>query len=214
MAKIKSKWIEPEEVMRILGVNDYDLLEYHKKKSLIPYTRNLSPYKGQDIDIKELLKSSAPLGILEAFPENAQFDAAEAIGQEFAEKYLNELRKGIRTECIYWREHVLEFKKIHGLDQPDERRDFAAQQKTVFPCKPGTPWEDITMTLVADNMVRIKTPQGEDRFTYYKLKMSDERSGNKPTILWELVRLFAKNNGFISSQNPNYDPRLPDTARG
>jgi len=83
----------------------------------------------------------------------------------------------------------------------------------VFPCKRGTKWEDITITLIVNDTVRIETPQGEGRFTYHDLGMKDKRKGNQPTILWELVRLFAKNNGFISSQNPNYDPKLPDTAK-
>ncbi len=83
----------------------------------------------------------------------------------------------------------------------------------MFPCSPETKWEDIKITLVSDDTVRIKTPQGEGRFTYHELGMSDKRSGDKPKIIWELFKIFSKNQGRISSDNPKYDPRLPDTAK-
>ena len=105
------------------------------------------------------------------------------------------------------------FEKEHPELLAVEATRSAEQEKAIFPCKPGTKWEDIIMTLGANDMVKIKTPQGEGRFTYHELGMSDKRAGDKPTMLWELLKLFAKNQGFISSQNPNYDPKLPDTAK-
>ena len=110
---------------------------------------------------------------------------------------------------------LLEEDKTKPQDEKDKTtgQRLAEQEKTIFPCTLGTRWGDITITLVANNMVRIKTPQGEGRFTYHQLGMQDERAGDKPTMLWELLKLFAKNSGFISSQNPNYDPKLPDTTK-
>ncbi|NQT56100.1 MAG: hypothetical protein HQ551_07715 [Desulfobacteraceae bacterium] len=86
-------------------------------------------------------------------------------------------------------------------------------QGKIFFCGPETKWKDIKITLVADDMVRVKTPKGENRCTYHELGMSDKRIGDKPTMLWELLKLFAKNDGFISSMNPKYDRCLPDTAK-
>ena len=49
--------------------------------------------------------------------------------------------------------------------------------------------------------------------SYHKLGMEDKRTGDKPTVLWELLKMFIKERGFISSQNPEYDPRLPDATK-
>lgn len=54
---------------------------------------------------------------------------------------------------------------------------------------------------------------GKGNFTYHKLGMEDGRSGNKPTVIWGLFKLFAKNQGHIHSQNPKYDPQLISTAK-
>ena len=32
-------------------------------------------------------------------------------------------------------------------------------------------------------------------------------------MLWELFKLFAKNQGYITRTNDEYDPKLPDTAK-
>jgi len=61
-------------------------------------------------------------------------------------------------------------------------------------------------------MVRIKTPQGEDKYLYHQLGLSDRRKGDQPTLLWELLKLFLMNDGRISRRN-KYDPKLPDTAK-
>ena len=87
------------------------------------------------------------------------------------------------------------------------------KKNRAFPCEPGTRWEDITIILVADDTVRIKTPNAEGPFTYHELRMNDKRSGDRPTMVWELLKLFAKSEGFISSQSNRYDSKLPDTAK-
>lgn len=89
----------------------------------------------------------------------------------------------------------------------------AEQKKAILFCEPGTKWENITITLIADDMVRVKTPQDEGRFTYHELGLSDKRKGDKPKMIWELLKLFAEKNGFIFSQNVKYDSKLPDTAK-
>lgn len=90
---------------------------------------------------------------------------------------------------------------------------LSREYKTVFPCKPGTKWEDIKITLTDNETVRIKTPLGEGLFPYHKLNMYDKRMGNRPTMLWGLLTLFAKNGGFISSRSEEYNPTLQSTAK-
>ena len=87
------------------------------------------------------------------------------------------------------------------------------RKQKIFSCKPSTKWEDVKITLVDDDVVKIETPQGGGRFSYHELGLSDRRSANKPKILWFLFKLFAQNNGCVSSTNIKYDPKLPDTAK-
>lgn len=69
----------------------------------------------------------------------------------------------------------------------------------LLPCKPGTKWEDISIWLVDNDMVRVGTPDGERLYTFHQLDMADGRKPNKPRqTLWPLLMLFAKNNGVIS----------------
>ena len=100
-----------------------------------------------------------------------------------------------------------------GEGGSDNKQPNRNKKKLILTCKSGTTWKDITMTLIANDTLRIKTPQGEGRFTYHELGMSDKRTGDKPTMLWALLKLFAEKKGFISSQNVEYDPKLPDTAK-
>jgi len=92
------------------------------------------------------------------------------------------------------------------------KRD-TVDQNIVFPCKPGTKWEDVKIALVENDTVRIETPQGKGRYTWSDLKMVDGRIRNRPTMLWGLFKLLAKNEGRISSGNIKYNPQLPDTAK-
>ncbi len=127
---------------------------------------------------------------------------------------LSEFEEYIKTvEKIY----QIQFPLPESLYSNEAHEDSTVQGEplsTVFPCKPGTKWENITITLVANDMVRIKTPQGEGRFTYHELGLSDKRKGDEPKkALWGLFKLFAEKNNFISRENIEYDPMLPDTAK-
>ena len=104
-------------------------------------------------------------------------------------------------------EDVEKFEKKFGFE---EKRD---EKQSLLPCKPTTRWEDVKITLIENEVVRVKTPRGTERFSYHDLGMSDKRSGNKPTVLWVLFKTFAQNKGVISSKNFDYDPMLPDTAK-
>jgi hypothetical protein len=86
-------------------------------------------------------------------------------------------------------------------------------KKHILHCEKATKWEDITIILKSNEMVKITTPVGESFFTYAELDMSDKRSGDKPTLLWELLKIFAEKGGEVSSKNVVYDRRLPDTAK-
>jgi hypothetical protein len=100
-------------------------------------------------------------------------------------------------------------KKISRLE-----KIISDSRNLAFPCKPRTKWENIKITLLSETTARIETPQGTCVCSYHELGMADNRTRDKkPGLLWELLRLFAKYQGFISSKNPKYDPKLPDTAK-
>ena len=91
--------------------------------------------------------------------------------------------------------------------------DSSGGAQKVFPCKPETKWEEVKIVLIANDTVRIETPSGTGRFSYHQLGMVDKRKGDKPTLLWTFLLLLATSDGVISSNAPEYDPRLPDTAK-
>jgi len=43
--------------------------------------------------------------------------------------------------------------------------------------------------------------------------MDNKNVGNKPTVLWTLLKQFCKNQGLIRSDNPKYSANLPSTAK-
>lgn len=124
-------------------------------------------------------------------------------------KVISDLKK---EEAVFKKAEVVEFEKKFGLNS-FKQIQTGKVKKAVFPCKAGTRWEDIKITLIEDETVRIETPWGKGRYSYHQLDMSDKRSGNKPTMLWFLFKLFAQNQGSISRTNAGYDSKLPDTAK-
>ncbi len=82
----------------------------------------------------------------------------------------------------------------------DKGKTARKTNQNVFPCEPGTKWEDIKFTLIANDTIKIKAPQGEGKFTYQELGMKDKRNG-KPKMIWGLIVLFAKNQGVITNDD-------------
>jgi len=110
---------------------------------------------------------------------------------------------------LFKSEDIEKFEEEHGLAS----KEAQATTKPLFSLPEGTEWKDIIIALVADNMVRVETPQCKGRFTYHQLGMSDKRTGDKPTVVWEVVKLLCKNRGSIARETPYYDPRLPDWVK-
>jgi len=140
----------------------------------------------------------------------------------------NERKDGHFVKLYDLANYLKNIEKHYGLSIPlptrlfpdDERKDSISRKRSsqihthnVFPCPEGTTWKDVAMTLVAEDMFRVETPHGKGRYTYHDLKLSDKRAGDKPTMLWVLLKLFAKYNGLIHSENYPYDRKLPDTAK-
>lgn len=190
MSKVKSKWISGKELLERWNISDFDLLEYRQKGLLIPYTKGFSQYMGQNIDITPLLDSLPQLPPGVSLPPGA----ADAIGENFGEKIRDEIRNKL-LQCLYKLEDVQKFEQEYGYNQSTISGKV---EKNILQCDLGTKWEDIKITLMAEDMVKIKTPKGEDRFTYHQLKMQDRRIGDQPTMVWGFLKILAKTHGFLS----------------
>lgn len=76
-----------------------------------------------------------------------------------------------------------------------------------FPCKAGTKWEDVKITLVDNENVRVETPQGKMLCHYIDLNMKDIRCG-RPRKVWATLNLFAKNQGIFPPEYHDYRESL------
>ncbi len=76
---------------------------------------------------------------------------------------------------------------------------IAKDSSALFPCDPDTNWEDITITLISYEQVKIKTPQGEGKFNYAQIGMADGRNTDNKKRTWLLLMAFANYQGCITS---------------
>lgn len=117
----------------------------------------------------------------------------------------------VLEKALFIEDNAIEIKEKIDLK---EKKEVKIKNDIILPCKPGTKWEDIKITLIKDELVRIITPDGEGLFTYHQLGMADRRKGDQPTMLWGLFKMFAEYRGFISSKHiEHYDPAIPNTTK-
>jgi hypothetical protein len=108
---------------------------------------------------------------------------------------------------------IFKLKNVENFETEYRNKVNAANQKA-FPCMPGTKWEDVKITLISETTVTIETPLGSGTFTYHDLKMADLRTRErKPHMLWELLKIFAQYQGYLTPSSAEYDSKLPDTAK-
>jgi hypothetical protein len=103
--------------------------------------------------------------------------------------------------------------QVEAISGAKSQKIIPNAKTTKLTVPPGTQWKDIKITLISDDTVRIKTPNLEERFNYSELALSDKRKSDSTTLLWELLKLFAKNNGLILSNDPDYDPKLLNSTK-
>jgi hypothetical protein len=78
-----------------------------------------------------------------------------------------------------------------------EREVSPTNRKEFLLCDPGTKWDEIEITLISDDAVRIRTPKGMHRLSYSEMGLSDKRKGDKPSRLWILLERFCETKGTI-----------------
>ena len=75
-------------------------------------------------------------------------------------------------------------------------------------------WDEITITLLATDMVEVSCRRKKMKLTYHELGMKDVRKGDQPKAMWWFLVLLIKENGFISRQTEDYNPKMTDTVKG
>jgi hypothetical protein len=80
-----------------------------------------------------------------------------------------------------------------------KRAAFALPKKpTCRELASGCDWGDIKITLKSNETVKIRGSLGEYSFTYAELELSDMRTVDKPTKLWDYLVAFCHHQGFLS----------------
>ena len=199
--EIFRKWLTGKEVMEKLDITQLDLWELIKNGMLPIY----DPAGNQaEVKIEQALSPNV-ISDWDAFagpPIQLTPTGINFVDRPKCVRTLDELEK------LYFASIDVEL-----LEDKSTKKQRQTVKKTLFPCKLGTRWEDIIITLTADDKVRIKTPEGEGHFSYHEIGLSDGRKGDAPTILWEFLKILAKNNGFISYSNLQYDKNIPNWAK-
>jgi len=90
---------------------------------------------------------------------------------------------------------------IIGKSSP-KRRDKIPSK--FFPTPDGTKWEDVTIELVSNDSIRIKVGGFVRRYSGFEIGFKDERKGDMLDTQWELLKLFAKNDGEISQRTVGF----------
>lgn len=82
-----------------------------------------------------------------------------------------------------------------------EARQESPAEKPKLPCAEGTKWEEIKITLLSNELVKIETPRGSGRFNYAQLGLTDRRKGDAPNKIWRCLTMFAEHQGNVSSSS-------------
>ena len=103
-------------------------------------------------------------------------------------------RKFLPSAALLYRENDKEITK-QEISTADIQNEITEQdhdvfiEKKVFPCNPGTRWDQIEMALLPEeNYFMVKTPLGHDYYDHIKLGLFDDRTkSKKPNSLWAFL---------------------------
>lgn len=100
---------------------------------------------------------------------------------------------------------VLQTEQGEGLpSEGPPSRELVGETQNLKPEKIGrakdASWKDFTISVISDEMCRIKTPKGEEKYHYSQIGMADKRKIEKPTLLWHMMKMFAIASGCISQK--------------
>ena len=68
----------------------------------------------------------------------------------------------------------------------------------LIPAPQGTRWEDVTITLIANDSLEVSIKGQKERLSYHELGFSDKRRGDGPNNLWKFFIILIKYDGEIN----------------
>lgn len=166
--------------------------------------RELSAFRTEHADLEREFKDIAGLfKDLDLTGKQWQYFIELINGAFYRRDHIEAVRDGYRLTPETLAREVKGEADIESVSKPE------SPSKNVLKLTPGTNWNQISITLLSDEMVRIVTPKGEGRFTYHELGFKNQTKGNQPVAIWNTLKLFCKLGGEISSSKiESYDPKL------
>ena len=70
----------------------------------------------------------------------------------------------------------------------------------VFPSAPDLRWEEVSMTLVSDEVIKVRARKQLSEYRFDQIGFKNEKNG-KPNILWWFLRALAQKGGELSWDN-------------
>ena len=220
---------EVDEEDKTINMSQHELMEYDRLCMCVDrstWAQYQAQYRSAAISYERLWLATEPNLRKKRYPKLVTADFANVYEWPPKDNYLEEwrfivkfknaeLNADIRTDephVVLW-EREPQAREIPN----DKYKSNNPEKIKPFPCEAGTKWKDVKITLIANDTVRIETPQGKGRYTYHVLKMADGRPGDKPKEVWATLKQFAKNQGIIPPKNHNYrEPpikALPEKAK-
>ena len=204
---------EVDEEDKTINMSQHELMEYDRLCMCVDrstWAQYQAQYRSAAISYERLWLATEPNLRKKRYPKLVTADFAKVYKWPPKNNYLEEwrfivkfknaeLNADIRTDephVVLW-EREPQAREIPN----DKYKSNNPEKIKPFPCEAGTKWEDVKITLIASDTVRIETPNGKGRYTYHELGMADKRPGDKPKEVWETLKLFASNQGIFPQEN-------------
>jgi hypothetical protein len=113
-----------------------------------------------------------------------------------SQKYFYELP--VFLALVNWEYAETDINKDTGKTN-NIQKEAPEQRHKVFPCKPGTKWDEIEMALLpAEDKFMVKAPLEHGYYDHIDLKLHNQKAkSKKPISLWYFLKQLAKMNGFF-----------------
>ena len=82
-----------------------------------------------------------------------------------------------------------------------------------FPTMPGLKWEEVTITFISKDSVRITARGVSEVYTFSQMGFTDRRKGDLPDKRWLFLLFLAKNGGEIDMQTKKSEDMKPTATK-
>jgi len=153
--------------------------------------------------LKHGYKEPESLPLITSFAQNEKRHAFNLISS------LDNFREYIYENLIEFTEPIidliLEKKSNHNYKENNTTESLESIRDLI---KIEKDWPQVTIELVSNDSILVKAPDFKTkRFNYTDLGMRDDRRGDMPNQLWDMVKRLAVNNGEISVDEISFEER-------